>query len=55
MSKIKKAGRPKMPENKRKIRFSVTLKPELIKRIDKRKTPGIGRNAVIEETLEKNI
>ncbi len=55
MGTKKKAGRPKMAEKYKKKRFSVTLKPGLIERIDKKITPEKGRNALIEETLEKNF
>jgi len=55
MKKKRKAGRPEMPENKRKVRFSVTLKPDLIARIEKKVTPENGRNSIIESTLDKNI
>jgi hypothetical protein len=55
MATKKKAGRPKMPKNKRKVRFSVTLKPELIQRIDEKVTKETGRNSLIEGVLDKNF
>lgn len=51
----KKAGRPKMAENKRKKRFSVTLNPALLGRIERQITPTKGRNTLIEETLEEKF
>jgi len=55
METKKKAGRPKMAKKYKKVRFSVTLKPDLISRIDKQISPDKGRNALIEETLEKRF
>jgi hypothetical protein len=55
MGKRKKAGRPKMAPEQRKVRFSVTLHPELIESIDGEKTLQKGRNRLIEETLEEKF
>lgn len=55
MGKKNKVGRPKMPKNKRKVRFSVTIKPDLLDRIDNKVTPDKGRNSLIEATLENNF
>lgn len=55
MKRKNPVGRPKMAENKRKVRFSVTIKPDLLKRIDKKVTPLNGRNSIIEDVLDKNI
>jgi hypothetical protein len=55
MGNKKKVGRPKMAKNKRKVRFSVTIKPDLLQRIDKNVTPDKGRNSLIEQTLENNF
>jgi hypothetical protein len=55
MKKRKKAGRPKMAPEQRKVRFSVTLKPRLLGRIDAQKTDEKGRNQIIEETLEEKF
>jgi len=55
MAKKRKAGRPEMPENLRKKRFSVTLNPALVSRIESKVTPAKGKNTLIEEVLEKNF
>lgn len=55
MKRKRKVGRPELPKNKRKVRFSVTLKPDLLKRIDDKVTPENGRNSLIESTLENNF
>lgn len=55
MKRKRKVGRPELPKNKRKVRFSVTLKPDLIDRIDQKVTPDKGRNSLIEQTLEENF
>lgn len=55
MKRKRPVGRPKMAENKRKVRFSVTIKPDLLKRIDDKVTDDTGRNTLIEQTLERNF
>jgi metal-responsive CopG/Arc/MetJ family transcriptional regulator len=55
MKRAKKAGRPKIAPEKRKMRFSVTLRPELVKCIDQKITPDKGRNRIIEETLAEKF
>ena len=51
MKRRKKPGRPKMPENMKKVGFSIKVKPELWKRIE----PLDNRNMQIESVLEKNF
>lgn len=55
MKKQRSVGRPKMAEKLKKVRFSVTLKPNLLKAIEDQSTIEKGRNALIEETLRKKF
>ena len=51
MGRKKKVGRPKMPQNLKKVGFSIKVKPELWKRIK----PLENRNSKIEAVLENNF
>lgn len=49
-------GRPKMDETKKKVGFSVKLKPDLITRIDNRADEeGRTRNGMIEFVLNEAV
>lgn len=52
MSRKRKVGRPKMPENLKKIGFSIKVSPELWRAIEV-KTKGKNRNQDIESILEE--
>lgn len=51
MKRKRKPGRPKMPENQKKVGFSIKVKPELWKKIE----PLENRNTQIEAVLEKSF
>lgn len=49
--KRRKPGRPKMPENQKKVGFSIKVKPDLWAKIE----PLENRNSKIEAILENNF